>query len=140
MPKWLREKTVTETKSYAASEISALNIHTSSWNVTLSAGSGDMVGIDISGSISKGEEAPAISLSNGTLSILQAYEDSGKNEIALGKKDQITITIPSELVVPIEINNVYGDMEINHISAPQFLLNNEAGYVSFSPMSRFSTS
>ena len=125
------KKTVTETKSYAASEITALHINASSWNVALSAGSENAVDIDISGSISKGEEAPAISLSDGTLTILQVSEDSGKNEVALGKKGQITVTIPSELTVPIEINNGYGDMEINHISAPEFLLNNDAGYVSF---------
>lgn len=125
------KKTVTETKSYAVSEITALHINASSWNVALSAGSENAVHIDISGSISKGEEAPAISLSDGTLTILQVSEDSGKNEVALGKKGQITVTIPSELTVPIEINNGYGDMEINHISALQFLLNNDAGYVSF---------
>ena len=125
------KKTVTETKSYAANEITALHINTSSWNVALSADSGNAVDIDISGSISKGEEVPAIFLSDGILTILQVSEDSGKNRIALGKIGQITITIPSELVVPIEINNGYGDMEINHISAPQFLLNNEAGYVNF---------
>ena len=125
------KKTVTETKSYAASEITALHINASSWNVALSAGSENAVDIDISGSISKGEEAPAISLSDGALTILQVSEDSGKNEVALGKKGQITVTIPSELTVPIEIKNGYGDMEINHISAPQFLLNNEAGYVNF---------
>ena len=125
------KKTVTETKSYAASEITALHINASSWNVALSAGSENAVDIDISGSISKGEEAPAISLSDGTLTILQVSEDSGKNEVALGKKGQITVTIPSALTVPIEINNGYGDMEINHISAPEFLLNNDAGYVSF---------
>src|SRR5699024_7985698 len=125
------KKTVTETKSYAASEITALHINASSWNVALSAGSENAVDIDISGSISKGEEAPAISLSDGTLTILQVSEDSGKNEVALGKKGQITVTIPSELTVPIEINNGYGDMEINHIAVPEFLLNNEVGYVSF---------
>ena len=125
------KKTVTETKSYVANEITELHINASSWNVALSAGSENAVDIDISGSISKGEEAPAISLSDGTLTILQVSEDSGKNEVALGKKGQITVTIPSELTVPIEINNGYGDMEINHISAPQFLLNNEAGYVNF---------
>lgn len=125
------KKTVTEEQSYAANEITALHINASSWNVALSVGSMDAVDIDISGSISKDEEAPAISLSDGTLTILQVSEDNGKNEVALGKKGQITVTIPSELAVPIEINNGYGDMEINHISAPQFLLNNEAGYVSF---------
>ena len=125
------KKTVTETKSYVANEITELHINASSWNVVLSAGSEDAVDIDISGSISKGEEAPDISLSDGTLTILQVSEDSGKNAVALGKKGQITVTIPSELAVPIEINNGYGDMEINHISAPQFLLNNDAGYVSF---------
>ena len=125
------KKTVAETKSYAANEITVLHINASSWNVALTAGSENAVDIDISGSISNGEEAPAISLSDGTLTILQVSEDSGKNEVALGKKGQITVTIPSELTVPIEINNGYGDMEINHISAPQFLLNNEAGYVNF---------
>ena len=125
------KKTITDAKSYSVNEISELNINASSWNVSLSIGSGDEVSVDITGSISKGEEIPAVSLSNGTLAILQVSEDSGKNEIAFGKKGQITVTIPSELAVPIEIDNGYGDMEINHIAVPQFLLNNEAGYVSF---------
>ena len=125
------KKTITDAKSYSVNEISALNINASSWNVSLSVGSGDEVSVDITGSISKGEEIPSVSLSNGTLAILQVSEDSGKNEIAFGKKGQITVTIPSELAVPIEIDNGYGDMEINHIAVPQFLLNNEAGYVSF---------
>lgn len=125
------KKTITDAKSYSVNEISALNINASSWNVSLSVGSGDEVSVDITGSISKGEEIPSVSLSNGTLAILQVSEDSGKNQIAFGKKGQITVTIPSELAVPIEIDNGYGDMEINHIAVPQFLLNNEAGYVSF---------
>lgn len=125
------KKTITDAKSYSVNEISALNINASSWNVSLSVGSGDEVSVDITGSISKGEEIPSVSLSNGTLAILQVSEDSGKNEIAFGKKGQITVTIPSELAVPIEIDNGYGDMEINHIAVPQFLLNNEAGYVNF---------
>ena len=125
------KKTITDAKSYSVNEISALNINASSWNVSLSVGSGDEVSVDITGSISKGEEIPSVSLSNGTLAILQVSEDSGKNKIAFGKKGQITVTIPSELAVPIEIDNGYGDMEINHIAVPQFLLNNEAGYVSF---------
>ena len=124
-------KTITDAKSYSVNEISELNINASSWNVSLSIGSGDEVSVDITGSISKGEEIPSVSLSNGTLAILQVSEDSGKNEIAFGKKGQITVTIPSELAVPIEIDNGYGDMEINHIAVPQFLLNNEAGYVNF---------
>lgn len=131
MSKWLRKKTITDAKSYSVNDISALNINASSWNVSLSVGSGDEVSVDITGSISKGEEIPSVSLSNGTLAILQVSEDSGKNKIAFGKKGQITVTIPSELAVPIEIDNGYGDMEINHIAVPQFLLNNEAGYVSF---------
>ena len=125
------KKTITDAKSYSVNDISALNINASSWNVSLSVGSGDEVSVDITGSISKGEEIPSVSLSNGTLAILQVSEDSGKNKIAFGKKGQITVTIPSELAVPIEIDNGYGDMEINHIAVPQFLLNNEAGYVSF---------
>ena len=125
------KKTITDAKSYSVNEISALNINASSWNVSLSVGSGDEVSVDITGSISKGEEIPSVSLSNGTLAILQVSEDSGKNKIAFGKKGQITVTIPSELAVPIEIDNGYGDMEINHIAVPQFLLNNEAGYVNF---------
>ena len=125
------KKTITDAKSYSVNDISALNINASSWNVSLSVGSGDEVSVDITGSISKGEEIPSVSLSNGTLAILQVSEDSGKNEIAFGKKGQITVTIPSELAVPIEIDNGYGDMEINHIAVPQFLLNNEAGYVNF---------
>ena len=125
------KKTITDAKSYSVNDISALNINASSWNVSLSVGSGDEVSVDITGSISKGEEIPSVSLSNGTLAILQVSEDSGKNQIAFGKKGQITVTIPSELAVPIEIDNGYGDMEINHIAVPQFLLNNEAGYVSF---------
>ena len=125
------KKTITDAKSYSVNDISALNINASSWNVSLSIGSGDEVSVDITGSISKGEEIPSVSLSNGTLAILQVSEDSGKNKIAFGKKGQITVTIPSELAVPIEIDNGYGDMEINHIAVPQFLLNNEAGYVSF---------
>ena len=125
------KKTITDAKSYSVNEISELNINASSWNVSLSIGSGDEVSVDITGSISKGEEIPSVSLSNGTLAILQVSEDSGKNKIAFGKKGQITVTIPSELAVPIEIDNGYGDMEINHIAVPQFLLNNEAGYVSF---------
>ena len=125
------KKTITDAKSYSVNEISELNINASSWNVSLSVGSGDEVSVDITGSISKGEEIPSVSLSNGTLAILQVSEDSGKNKIAFGKKGQITVTIPSELAVPIEIDNGYGDMEINHIAVPQFLLNNEAGYVSF---------
>ena len=125
------KKTITDAKSYSVNDISALNINASSWNVSLSVGSGDEVSVDITGSISKGEEIPSVSLSNGTLAILQVSEDSGKNKIAFGKKGQITVTIPSELAVPIEIDNGYGDMDINHIAVPQFLLNNEAGYVSF---------
>ena len=125
------KKTITDAKSYSVNDISALNINASSWNVSLSVGSGDEVSVDITGSISKGEEIPSVSLSNGTLAILQVSEDSGKNKIAFGKKGQITVTIPSELAVPIEIDNGYGDMEINHIAVPQFLLNNEAGYVNF---------
>ena len=125
------KKTITDAKSYSVNDISALNINASSLNVSLSVGSGDEVSVDITGSISKGEEIPSVSLSNGTLAILQVSEDSGKNKIAFGKKGQITVTIPSELAVPIEIDNGYGDMEINHIAVPQFLLNNEAGYVSF---------
>lgn len=125
------KKTITDAKSYSVNDISALNINASSWNVSLSVGSGDEVSVDITGSISKGEEIPSVSLSNGTLAILQVSEDSGKDKIAFGKKGQITVTIPSELAVPIEIDNGYGDMEINHIAVPQFLLNNEAGYVSF---------
>ncbi len=125
------KKTITDAKSYSVNEISELNINASSWNVSLSIGSGDEVSVDITGSISKGEEIPSVSLSNGTLAILQVSEDSGKNKIAFGKKGQITVTIPSELAVPIEIDNGYGDMEINHIAVPQFLLNNEAGYVNF---------
>ena len=125
------KKTITDAKSYSVNDISALNINASSWNVSLSVGSGDEVSVDITGSISKGEEIPSVSLSNGTLAILQVSEDSGKNKIAFGKKGQITVTIPSELAVPIEIDNGYGDMEINHIAVPQFLLNNEAEYVSF---------
>ena len=125
------KKTITDAKSYSVNDISALNINASSWNVSLSVGSGDEVSVDITGSISKGEEIPSVALSNGTLAILQVSEDSGKNKIAFGNKGQITVTIPSELAVPIEIDNGYGDMEINHIAVPQFLLNNEAGYVSF---------
>ena len=123
---------VAERNQYPADEIMELKIDADTWNTDIMASSDEKIHISFDGSISNKDPKPTVTLQDGTLSVMQNSSDEGLvDQIALGKKGQINIYLPSNLVIPISMNNGIGDIEAGSISTTDFQLVNSAGYVTF---------
>lgn len=126
------EKTTGE-ESYPSDKIIALRIEADTWNTDIVISPDENVRISFDGSISNGEEKPSAILQNGILSVIQRdNNDNLPDQIALGKKGQITIYLPSDCVIPLAFENGMGDIEIEGIFTKEFSLNNSSGYATIS--------
>lgn len=124
---------VMEKKDYAANEVISLQLDVDTWNVDIMASSDEKIHVSFGGSVLKSEDKPESNLKDGVLNIFQKDADDEKlqDQIALGKKGQITLYLPSEYTIPISISNGIGDIEVSSIAVTEFKLDNDAGYVTF---------
>lgn len=123
---------VTGSGDYTADEISEIKIDTDTWKLSILTSSDEKVHISFDGSISNNTNQPTAKVQDGILTILQESGDEKlQDQIALGKKGQITLYLPADCVIPVSINNEMGDIEAENISVTNFHLANSAGYVAF---------
>ncbi|MFR8981212.1 DUF4097 family beta strand repeat-containing protein [Catenibacterium sp.] len=64
-------------------------------------------------------------------------DSSSKNiatQFSFGKAGKITLYIPKNTVLPLDINNGSGDMEIEAVNLSDFTMENDSGYVSMSDL------
>lgn len=131
-----KEKATGE-ESYSINEVTAMKINADTWNTNIMVSADENIYIHFDGSISNGEEKPSTSLQNGVLSVTQqGNNEELQDQIAFGKKEQITIYLPSECNIPLTLENGMGDIEIDGISTKEFSLNNSSGYVTISSIFR----
>ena len=124
---------VSGNNNYPANEISEIKIDTDTWKLSILASSDEKVHISFDGSVSDKANQPTATLQDGFLLVAQKSSDEKlQSQIALGKKGQITIYLPSSYDGSLEINNEMGDIEADSISATDFQLVNNAGYVTLS--------
>lgn len=123
---------VTESDSYIVEEITEIQISIDTWNLSVMASSDEQVHISFDGSISDDDVKPTASLQNNVLTIAQKSDEDIENQLALGKKGQLTLYLPTDFTIPIVINNGIGDIEADSISATKLQLVNSAGYVTLS--------
>lgn len=124
---------VTKNTEYQTSDITALEIKVDTWKLDIVASSEKAIRIDFDGSTSTKDTEPMTLLKNNILTVQQESSDDGLQEqIALGKKGQITVYIPSDCIIPININNGSGDIEADGVSTTNFQLINNSGYVTLS--------
>jgi len=128
----VKEKAIGE-ESYSTNEVTAAKINADTWNTDIMVSADENIHIRFDGSSSDEEEKPSASLQNGILSVIQQGNNKGlQDKIALGKKGQITIYLPSECNIPLTLENGMGDIEIDGISTKKIFLNNSSGYATIS--------
>lgn len=124
---------VTGSETYSADEVKELQISADAWKINIMASSDENIRISLDGSVSDKDDKPTVSLQNGIVSIVQkSSNEELQNQIALGKKGEIILYLPSDCIIPVQINNEMGDIDIDGISATEFQLANNAGYATFS--------
>jgi hypothetical protein len=121
---------VIDSSDYQSDEVTALQIKADTWKLSIVTSSDENIHISLNGSVSNNEHKPIVALENGTLTVVQESSDEKlQDQIALGKKGQITLYLPSSCTIPIAINNGMGDIEADNISVTNFELMNNSGYV-----------
>lgn len=124
---------ITGSETYSANEVKELQISADAWKINIMASSDDNIRISLDGSVSDKDDKPTVSLQHGIVTIVQKSSDEElQDQIALGKKGEIMLYLPSDCIIPVRINNEIGDIDIDSISATEFQLANNAGYVTFS--------
>lgn len=123
---------VSESNNFIVDEITEIQISLDTWNLSVMASSDEKVHISFDGSISDDDVKPTASLQNGVLAIVQKSDEDTQDQLALGKKGQLTLYLPTDFMIPIVINNGIGDIEADSISATKLQLLNNAGYVTLS--------
>lgn len=122
---------VTDNDTYTIDKISKIQIDIDTWQLNTMASSDEKAHISFDGSISDDDVKPTALLQNGILMIAQKNDEEMQDQIALGKKGQITLHLPTDCTIPIAISNGIGDIEVDSISATDLQLLNNAGYVTF---------
>lgn len=126
-----KEKATGE-ENYSTDEVTAMKIDADTWNTDIMVSADENIHIRFDGN-SSAEEKPSSSLQSGILSVIQQSNNEGfLDQIALGKKGQITIYLPSECNIPLTLENGMGDIEIDGISTKEIFLNNSSGYATIS--------
>lgn len=127
------KETAAEETKYPAGDVLSLEIKMDTWRLELAASSDDNIHISYDGSDSGKDKEPEILFTDNVLAILQeSGEDGLQEQIALGKKGQITLSIPEDCAIPIKMNNGSGDISADGITVTDFQLINNSGYVTFS--------
>ena len=119
----------TNHQTFDAKQIEVLEINNESWNVELVGATSKKLSIAIDGKQQKKQNAPVeIQKDGNKISIHQFDTDDGvlKN-ISIGKKGTIQISIPPNTLHKIELNNSYGDIRINTITAQEISILNNSG-------------
>lgn len=124
---------ITSGSEYPANDISELQISVDTWNLSVRAATDKNIRISFDGSVSDKDLEPATVMKDGILLVVQkSTDEEQKEKLALGKKGQVTLYVPSDCNIPIKINNGMGNVEIDSISSTELQLVNNAGYVTFS--------
>lgn len=120
-------------ESYSPDEVTALQMEVDTWNSDIMLSSDDDIHVSFDGSISNEEKKPSVTLQDGILSIAQKSGDEGlQDQIAFGKKGQITVYLPADCIIPVTLKNGMGDIEIDGVVMGEFLLDNSSGYATLS--------
>ena len=100
------------------------------------ASSDDKIHVSYDGKIEDGVSNIQI-LQNESQLVIQQDTTSSKNiatQFSFGKAGKITLYIPKDTVLSLDINNGSGDMEIEAINLSDFTMENDSGYVSMSDL------
>lgn len=100
------------------------------------ASSDDKIHVSYDGKIEDGVSNIQI-LQNESQLVIQQDTTSSKNiatQFSFGKAGKITLYIPKNTVLPLDINNGSGDMEIEAVNLSDFTMENDSGYVSMSDL------
>lgn len=122
---------VNDSNTYSIDKISEIQIDIDTWQLNIMASSDEKAHISFDGNISDNVVEPTALLQDNILKIAQNNDEELQDQIALGKKGQITIHLPTDCTIPITISNEIGDIEVDSISIKNLQLLNNAGYVTF---------
>lgn len=120
-------------KEFSAEDISEIVLDISSWNLKVLASSDEKVHIACSGDV-KDDRDISVVQKDGKL-MVQQEDDTDKNlaeQFSFGEAGKITLYIPENNAVSLDINNGSGEMELEAVSITALSLNNESGYVTMS--------
>lgn len=130
------KENITVTEDYTTATVSSVKMDLASWQLKIIASSDEDIHVSFDGSISSEQLKPTAELENGILTIRQSdAKERAKDQIALGKKGEIILYIPSECNLPIEIINSDGEIEVSSITSPRCTIVNASGYVAISNIS-----
>lgn len=120
-------------EDYDASAVTSVKMDLTSWQLKIMVSSDENIHVSMYGTISDKEAKPVTELQEETLNIQQS--DAGEqahDQLALGKKGEITVYLPTDFDIPIEVINRDGEVEVNGISTSRFAMINASGYVTIS--------
>lgn len=123
-------------KEFSTNDISEIAINYSSWDLKILASSDDKIHVSYDGKIEDGVSNIQILQTESQL-VIQQDTTSSKNiatQFSFGKAGKITLYIPKDTVLSLDINNGSGDMEIEAINLFDFTMENDSGYVSMSDL------
>lgn len=122
---------VTDGDTYTIDKISEIQIDIDTWQLNVMASSDEKAHISFDGNVSDDDVKPTALLLDSILEIAQKNDEEMQDQIALGKKGQITLYLPTDCTIPIAISNGIGDIEADSISTTNLQLLSNAGYVTF---------
>ena len=104
---------VNDSNTYNIDKISEIQIDIDTWQLNIMASSDEKAHISFDGNISDNVVEPTALLQDNILKIVQKNDEELQDQIALGKKGQITIHLPTDCTIPITISNEIGDIEVD---------------------------
>lgn len=127
------EQTVDSEKDFSTKDISAIMIDTASWNLKIQPSSDDKIHVHYDGKVNENTDIQ-VSQDDNEL-IIQQNTISSENiatQFSFGETGKITLYIPKDTVIPLDINNGSGDIEIEAVRFSDFTMENDSGYISMS--------
>lgn len=120
-------------KDFSSKNISSITIDNASWNMKIQASNDDKIHVHYDGKVN---ENSSIQVSqNDNELIIQQNTISSENiatQFSFGETGKIILYIPKDTVIPLDINNGSGDIEIEAVHFCDFTMENDSGDITMS--------
>lgn len=120
-------------EDFTYSDISRITVDNDSWNLNINSSNDEEIHVAYSGKV-KTEKDIQVSL-EGTELIIQQNDNSSKNPIdqfSFEESGKITLSLPKDTIIPMEIQNASGDMAIKNVNLSEFRMENSSGSLTIS--------